>query len=90
MGRRIEPPSASVMDRSRRERWSAPGKARVIHQVRGTIVVPCRSPLCALLNAAEVWGCHWIDLRDAKVQAAEPGDVPVKMPVIRKRRDRTC
>ena len=33
-------------------------------------------------NAAEVWRCDWAEITDAQVWAAEPGDVPVKMPYI--------
>lgn len=68
--------------RSRESRWSAPGRARVIHPVHGTVVVPHSSNLTAIQNAAEVWRCDWTEITDAQVWAAEPGDVPVRMPYI--------
>ena len=70
-------------ERSRRERWSAKGTARVTHPARGTVVVPCSSKLAAIMNAAEVWRCDWTELRDAEVRAPEPGDLAVKMPYIK-------
>lgn len=73
---------ASAQERSRRERWSAPGKARVVHPTRGTVVVPCRSPFAAMLCAAEVWRCNWMEIRDAKVWRADPGDQVAAMPHI--------
>lgn len=57
--------------RSRRERWSAKGRARVVHPSRGAVTVPCSSKFTALLNAAEIWGCCWMDLRSAEVLEAE-------------------
>ena len=68
--------------RARESRWSAPGLARVIHPAHGTVVVPHSSNLAAIMNAAEVWRCDWAEITDAQVWAAEPGDVPVKMPYI--------
>lgn len=62
-------------ERARLERWSAKGTARVTHPERGTVVVPCSSNLTAIMNAAEVWRCDWMELRGAEVRAAEPGDV---------------
>ncbi|MGF0006563.1 hypothetical protein ACQRBP_04320 [Eubacteriales bacterium SGI.150] len=89
VGRYLTPPppdhrhaSAEAAERSRRARWSAKGAARVIHPSRGTIVVPCGSPYAALLCAAEVWGCDWLDIRDAKVWRAEPGDQVAARPYI--------
>ena len=49
-------------ERSRRERWSAKGTARVTHPARGTVVVPCSSKLAAIMNAAEVWRCDWMKI----------------------------
>jgi len=54
----------------------------VVHPVHGTVVVPHSSNLTAIQNAAEVWRCDWAEITDAQVWAAEPGDVPVKMPYI--------
>ena len=71
-----------VTERSRLERWAAHGNARVIHPIRGTVVVPCRSKFAAILCAAEVWGCRWTEIDDAGVWLAEPGDQVAKMPYI--------
>lgn len=72
----------SPAERERLERWEFKTLAKVIHPMRGTVVVPHRSNLAALLNAAEVWGCDWTEIRDAKVMVADPGAVPVRMPNI--------
>lgn len=69
-----------AMERVREERWNAPGRARVEHPKRGTVVVPHSSNLAALMNAAEYWGCDWTEIRDAKVWKAEPEDGPVVKP----------
>ena len=71
----------SPKERTRLERWEVKTLAKVVHPTRGTVVVPHRSNLAALMNAAEVWGCSWTEIRDAKVWAADPGAVPVKMPI---------
>ena len=47
----------SPAERTRLERWQTPGLAKVVHPTRGTVVVPHRYNLAALMNAAEVWGC---------------------------------
>ena len=73
---------AAAKKRERERRWSAPGQSRVIHPTYGTVVVPHASNLAAIQNAAEVWRCDWAEITDAQVWAAEPGDVPVKMPYI--------
>lgn len=85
MGWRVDPAErdramARAEERSRERRWNAPGRARVVHPVYGTIVVPHSSNLAAVMNAAEVWRCDWAAIKDAQVWAAEPGDVAVKMP----------
>lgn len=72
----------SPAERSRLERWGVKTCARVIHPTRGTVVVPHRSNYAAILNAAEVWGCDWLEIRDAQVLRPEPGDTPVPMPHI--------
>lgn len=72
----------AVMERSRRERWATPGTAKVTHPAHGSVVVPHRSNYAALLNAAEVWGCGWMEIRDATVLAAAPGEPPVPMPTL--------
>lgn len=66
---------------SRRERWSAKGRARVSHPAHGSVVVPCGSPYAALLCAADVWDCNWMEIRNAEVWAAEPGEATAKMPI---------
>ena len=66
--------------RSRVERWNAPGRSRVVHPKYGSVVVPHSSNLTALLNAAEYWGCDWLEIRDAEVLATKPGDGPVVKP----------
>lgn len=73
---------ASAEERERESRWTAPGRARVVHPVYGTVVVPHASNLAAIKNAAEVWRCDWAKITDAKVWRAEPVDVAVKMPYI--------
>lgn len=73
---------AGAAERSREHRWNVPGKARVVHPAHGTVVVPHSSNLAAIMNAAEVWRCDWTEITDAEVWAAEPGDVPAKMPYI--------
>ena len=60
----------SVTERARRERWQASGCARVVSRKYGTVVVPHGSNFAALLNAAEVWGCDWTEIRDAEVWRA--------------------
>ena len=70
------------VERARRERWEPKSLARVTHPAHGSVVVPHRSNLAAILNAAEVWGCEWIEITDATVYVAEPGAVPAPMPYI--------
>ena len=41
----------ATAERSRRERWAAPGTAKVTHPAHGSVVVPHRSNYAALLNA---------------------------------------
>ena len=87
MGRGLEPAErfrilARARKRERERRWSAPGRARVVHPAHGAIVVPHSSNLAAIMNAAEVWRCDWAEIMDAQVWAAEPGDIPAKMPYI--------
>ena len=60
----------SVTERARRERW----------RDGGTVVVPHGSNFAALLNAAEVWGCDWTEIRDAEVWRADKEERPVPMP----------
>lgn len=67
-------------ERTRAERWNAPGRSRVVHQKYGAVVVPHSSNLAAVMNAAEYWGCDWSTITDAKVWLTEPGDGPVVKP----------
>jgi len=62
---------AVTADRTRRERWRFPAKARVIHPVRGEMIVPAASPFAAILCAAEAWGCPFFEIRDARVWRIE-------------------
>ena len=78
-------PKTTPAEREREQRWKAQGAARVVHPIRGTVVVPCSSKFAALLCAAEVWGCNWADLGDAEVWRAEPGDRVASMPTLLKR-----
>ena len=55
---------------------------RVVSRKYGTVVVPHGSNFAALLNAAEVWGCDWTEIRDAEVWRAGAEDKPVPMPHI--------
>jgi len=83
MAWRVDPRNAAAArERSRMARWTAPGAARVAHPAHGTVVVPHHSNYAAILNAAEVWRCDWLEIIDATVYAAEPGDVAAKMPYI--------
>lgn len=66
--------------RARETRWNAPGRSKVTHPQYGSVVVPHSSNLCALMNAAEYWGCDWMDIRDAEVWAAGTGDGPLVKP----------
>ena len=69
--------------RARFHRWQAPGRARVEHPAHGSVVVPHCSNLAALLNAAEVWGCNWVEILDAQVWAAQ-GEQAAPMPTLHK------
>ena len=71
-----------AVERSRRERWDSKSLARVTLPNLGSVVVPHRSNLAAVMNAAEVWGCDWMEITDATVYVAEPGAVPASMPYI--------
>lgn len=72
----------AAAERERLARWKARGAARVVHPVRGTVVVPHNSNYAAILCAAEVWRCDWTEILDAEVWRAEPGEAPVPMPYI--------
>ena len=80
MERAVNPRNAS--ERARLERWAPKSLARVTHPAHGSIVVPHRSNLSAIMNAAEVWRCELAEITDATVYVAEPGAVPETMPYI--------
>lgn len=73
---------AERIEWARRARWRSPAAGKVIHQRYGAVVVPMSSKLSAVMNAAEVWGCNWADITDAKVVRPEPGERPVPMPLL--------
>lgn len=67
--------------RERESRWNAKTCARVVHPRFGEVIVPHTSNYAAMLNAAEYWGCDWLEIiDDVKVWAVGPDAVPVKMP----------
>lgn len=70
-------------ERARIHRWRVPGRSRVTHPAHGSVVVPHCSNLAAILNAAEVWGCNWVEILDAQVWAAQ-GEQAVPMPTLYK------
>lgn len=69
----------NARERARALRWAATSASRVEHPRFGTVVVPHLSNLAALENAAEYWGCDWLEISDAKVWAAF-GETPVNPP----------
>lgn len=56
---------------ARRNRMSFPSRVRVIHPTWGEIVVPGASLFAAILCAAELWGCDWLEIMDARVEAED-------------------
>lgn len=55
--------------------------SRVVHPRFGEVIVPHTSNYAAMLNAAEYWGCDWLEIiDDVEVLAVGPDAVPVKMP----------
>lgn len=66
-----------AVQRNREYRWNAAGRAQVVHPRYWELVVPHGSNLEAIMNAAEIWGCDWLELLDAEVLLAEPGAVSV-------------
>ncbi len=71
---------ARMAERARELRWTAAGRARVVHPKHGSVVVPHQSNFAAMMNAAEYWGCDWTEITGAEVWAAKPGDGPVVKP----------
>ena len=67
--------------RARESRWKAKTCSRVVHPRFGEVIVPHTSNYAAMLNAAEYWGCDWLEIiDDVEVWAVGPDAVPVKMP----------
>lgn len=66
--------------RERENRWAAKGRSKVTHPRYGSVVVPHHSNFSAIVNAAEYWGCDWMELLNAQVWRAEPGDGPAVIP----------
>lgn len=62
----------------RRERWAFPAKAAVSHPLHGETIVPCASPLAAVMCAAEIWNCDWGDILDAEVRRYEKSEREAK------------
>ena len=59
---------AEAKTRAYIERWSRPAKARVVHPVYGSLIVPCGSCFSAIMCAADVWKVTWDSVMDAKVE----------------------
>lgn len=73
----------AAIQREREQRWNAPARARIEHPKYGVVVVPHYSNFAAVLNAAEYWGCDWLEIINVQVWRAEPEDGPaVAMPEI--------
>jgi len=54
-----------------------------VHPKYGCVVVPHCSNYAAVLNAAEYWGCDWVEIINAEVWWAGSEDGPaVTMPEI--------
>ncbi len=69
------------IQRERERRWSAQGRAKVVHPSYGSVVVPHYSNYAAVINAAEYWGCDFTEIIRAEVWLAGPEDGPaVAMP----------
>ena len=50
--------------RARESRWRAKTCSRVVHPRFGEVIVPHTSNYAAMLNAAEYWGCDWLEIID--------------------------
>lgn len=73
----------AATQREREQRWNAPCRAKVVHPKYGSIIVPHCSNFAAILNAAEYWGCDWLEVINAEVWWARPEDgQAVTMPEI--------
>lgn len=85
MGRGVTPTGRftgmTAQERDRRQRWAAKGRVRVTHPDHGSVVVPNSSNFVALLNAAEVWGCDWLEIRAAVIQGVDRSEPVPRMPI---------
>ena len=62
-------------------RWLAGGKAKVTHEKYGSVIVPSKSNLTAVENAAEFWRCSvWEIIGTAKVELVPDTVGPVRRP----------
>jgi hypothetical protein len=57
--------------RAKQIRWNFPQLAKVIHPDYGEVYVPCASPYSAILCAADLWGCDWMNVLNAEVRRVE-------------------
>lgn len=72
---------AEARRRGREHRWMARTKATVKHPHLGQVVVPHRSNLAALENAAEYWKVPVDEIwHEASVWVFQPGDGPLVRP----------
>ena len=74
---------AAAARRARIHRWSRPRQGQSNTPGPRSVVVPHCSNLAAILNAAEVWGCNWVEILDAQVWAAQ-GEQAAPMPTLHK------
>ena len=66
---------------SRCYRWTAKTKARVSHEKYGEVIVPHRSNLTAIENAAEFWRCDPYEIiSTARVDRVPDDAGPVRKP----------
>ena len=75
--------------RARIHRWRVPGRSKVVHPAHGAVVVPHASNLCAIMNAAEVWGCDWAEILDAQLTLLQD-EYSVVEPILEKIGDERC
>lgn len=65
--------------RTQEERWATDGVARVTHPKYGSVIVPHCSNYSAVRNAAEFWGCDWLEITRAQVWATDAEDKPIRI-----------
>lgn len=66
---------------ARRYRWSAASKSKVTHPKYGSVVVPHRSKLCAMENAAEFWRCDVTEIISTATVEWVDKKTPVRKPM---------